>query len=422
MDNKSKKKKWLPWVIALAVIASAGVYWNYQRTLAAKKPVYITYTLKQRDPLVLKGTAEVTEYTSVRPNAARGEIDVISVVSGQKVKIGDVLFTYKNKQAGESVSDAQRQADKAAKSVSDAEAELSQAKSDQKSDRKSLDTAKANLSASKSRLRTAQKALTQAQTDRNADEIEKQNDRILKENDNIQQYSQDVSRYQAKTDSWVNQIRQLEKALEQAKTVETDAKLMLERAKGNQADLKETAGIDGIAAVHEENKNNPSASLVDILSEVSEIKATVTEYDYFRIRPQQNINLTVVPTRETMPGVIKSVEALPEINQNLSAPTGVSSVNYVFKVAPARPIQPGYSVEIQVELNEVVVPAGAILTEDGKTYLWAYKDGAVSKRLVTLVQKGTYWTLTGGLEKGEVIIQNPDSNLTEGGSVKVMAS
>lgn len=421
MDNKAKKRRILTWLIGLAVIGGIAFYWNYQRTLAAQTPSYIRYTLRQRDPLILKGTAEVTEYTQVLPKLTKGEVDVISVKTGQKVKAGDTLFTYKNKQTEDALADAQRQVDKSQQAAADAKDDLAQAKQDRSADKKSLATAKDNLENSKRRLRTAQKDLTEAQADRDADAIEDLNDKIQRENDHVQEYSQDVSRFQAKTDAWENQIKQLEKSVTQTETVVEDAKLMLVRAKENQ-DQKETADIDGVVKVNEENKNNPSGSLVDILSEVTEIKATVTEYDYFRIRPDQAIQVTIVPTRETMDGIITSVEPLPELNQTVSAVGGVSSVNYAFTVSPQRPIQPGYSVEIEVDLKEIVVPAGAIIRGDGATYLWVYSGGSVSKKAVSLTQKGTYWTLLEGLKEGDVIIQNPDEHLTEGAQIKVVAS
>lgn len=421
MEKKSKIRKILPWIIGLAVVAGIAFYWNYQRTLAAQTPEYIKYTLHQRDPLVLKGTAQVTEYTSIPPKLAKGDVDVITVKSGQKVKIGDTLFTYKNKQSEDSITDARRQVDKTEQAVVDAKDDLAQAKKDQTSDKSSLDKANSNLTSSRSRLRTAQKDLTQAQTDRDKDKIETLNDKIAKESDNVQKYSQDVSRYQAKVDSWKSQIKQLEKAVTQSQTAETDAKFLLERIVSNQ-DLKEVADIDGVVKVNEENKTNPSGSLVDILSEVSEIKASVTEYDYFRIHPNQTVQITLVATRETMDGTISTVEPLPELNQTISAPGGVASVNYAFTVSPQRPIQPGYSVEILLELNEMVVPAGAIIKDGDQTFLWAYSNGTVQKKPVQLMQKGTYWTLVEGLSEGDVIIQNPDEHLTEGAQIKVMAS
>ena len=300
MEKKSKIRKILPWIIGLAVVAGIAFYWNYQRTLAAQTPEYIKYTLRQRDPLVLKGTAQVTEYTSIPPKLAKGDVDVITVKSGQKVKIGDTLFTYKNKQSEDSITDARRQLDKTEQAVVDAKDDLAQAKKDQTSDKSSLDKANSNLTSSRSRLRTAQKDLTQAQTDRDKDKIETLNDKIAKESDNVQKYSQDVSRYQAKVDSWKSQIKQLEKAVTQSQTAETDAKFLLERIVSNQ-DLKEVADIDGVVKVNEENKTNPSGSLVDILSEVSEIKASVTEYDYFRIHPNQTGQAGKVPHAGILP-------------------------------------------------------------------------------------------------------------------------
>ena len=203
----------------------------------------------------------------------------------------------------------------------------------------------------------------------------------------------------------------------QSETMVEDATVMLERTEGKLSD-ETLAEIDGFVIVHEENKSNPQGSLVDILAEETEIKATVTEYDYFRLSKDQPVTVHVIPTDETMPGTISDLDLIPKTTQATSL-TADTSVNYGLSVLPERNIQPGYSIEIEVSLDEVIIPTSAIVWEDDNAFLWQYADGVISKKAVTVEQQRNYWILVDGVDLGAVIIQNPSEGLTEGQEVKV---
>ncbi|NLB23024.1 MAG: hypothetical protein GX833_07190 [Clostridium sp.] len=417
MDQKKKSRKWVYGVIAVVVVAAAMLIWNNQRKSAEEKDMLRTYTLEQRDPLMLKGTAEVTEAVSVFIDPSKGEVKDIKVTTGQAVKAGDVLFSYVNEMVDDSIEDAKRQLEKAEDALATAKADLAQGKEDRDEDKTALEEAESNLEKSRSRLRQAQKDLAEAQAKKDLDDMETYDDKIYKENLKVSELTQDVSRLKAKVDSWPAQISGMEKAVTQSETMVEDATVMLERTEGKLSD-ETLAEIDGIVIVHEENKSNPQGSLVDILAEETEIKATVTEYDYFRLSKDQPVTVHVIPTDETMPGTISDLDLIPKTTQATSL-TADTSVNYGLSVLPERNIQPGYSIEIEVSLDEVIIPTSAIVWEDDNAFLWQYADGVISKKAVTVEQQRNYWILVDGVDLGAVIIQNPSEGLTEGQEVKV---
>ncbi len=61
MEDKKTKRGKLPWVIIIGIVALGVFYWNYSRGQAAAEHKYTLYTLRQREPLVLKGTSQVVE-------------------------------------------------------------------------------------------------------------------------------------------------------------------------------------------------------------------------------------------------------------------------------------------------------------------------------------------------------------------------
>lgn len=417
MEQKKRKRGWLYALIAVALVGAGITYWNWQQAVARERDRYETYTLRQRDPLNLKGTAEVTQATSVRVDPAKGEVDEILVKSGQRVEQGDVLFTYVSEAVDNSVADARRQLTRSEAALAQAEADLAKGKKDQTEDKAALETAESRLARAKDRLRDAQKDLADAQADRDQDRIEDANDAIYEENDKIQDYSQDVSRLTARVDAWPGQITALEKAVDQSENVVEDARTMVERAEGN-LDNKAVADFTGVALVHEENKANPQASLVDLLAEETEISATVTEYDYFRLSLGQAVRVHVIPTDEWIAGTVSELDPVP-VNAGATGLAADTGVYYGFAVIPERSIQPGYSVEVEVALPEILVPAGSIVTEGEVQSVWLLRDGRAAKAVVTLEKQGNYWILTGGAAESDVLIQNPDADLTEGMEVKV---
>lgn len=420
MDQKKRKPTWLLWVITIVVIAAGGLIWNYVETQEAEIHKYSTYTLRQRDPLVLKGTSEVEEAIAVYMDPAKGEVRDIMVRTGDRVEKGDVLFTYTSSQLDDLVEDSQRQLDKALEQVDTAQADLDQAVEDQTEDKASLSSAKKNLESSREALRNAETDLAEATAGGDADKVEKLTELIRKETDNVQDTSQDVSRYQSKVDSWPAKIDQLNGMVNQAENALEDAEILLERARKN-AEPSETADINGLVRVNDRNRRNPQAPLVEIVSEETLINGTVTEYDHFRLESGQGVKLRVVATSEEMTGTIATVEPLPKISQDVSGQSlAVSSVNYGFEVKPEQPVPPGYTVEILVELDEVVIPLEAILGEGETPHLWLYSQGVVSQQPVTVVRSGAYWILTEGLVEGDVIISDPDDNLREGAKVRTI--
>lgn len=416
MDQKKKSRKWVYGILALVVVVAGLLIWNNQKN-SEQGEMLKTYTLAQRDPLMLKGTAEVTESVSVFIDPSKGEVKEIKVATGQTVKAGDVLFSYLNEIVDDSIADAERQLEKAEDALSTAKSDLAKGKKDRDKDASVLEETETKLEKSRKRLRQAQKDLAEAQAVKNLDDMEKYDDILYKENLNVSEYTQDVARLKAQVDSWPAQIKGLQQAVKQSEIMVEDAKAMLERAEDKQSP-ETLAEIDGIAIVHEENKTNPQGSLVDILSEETEIKATVTEYDYFRLSKDQAVKVHVIPTDETMAGTISDLDLIPKSAMATNLTTD-SSVNYELSVMPEHNIQPGYSIEIEVELDEVILPTSAIVWEDDKAFLWQYSDGLVSKKAVTVEEQRNYWLLVDGLDVGAIIIQNPSKDLTEGQEVKV---
>ena len=420
MEDKKKKRGKLPWVIIIGIVALGVFYWNYSRGQAAAEHKYTLYTLRQREPLVLKGTSQVVESVAVSMDPSKGEVQQILVKTGDTVREGEVLFSYSSTQLEDRVEDAARLVERSAESLASAEEDLSEAEANQKADKASLSSARSSLDASREALRKAEKNLEEAQAEMDLDAIEKQTERMRNETDDVQEFSQDVARYEAKVDSWPAQIDQMKKIINQAENALEDARIQLDRAESS-PESTETADISGIVRVTERNRRDPQGALIEIVSEETLIKATVTEYDHFRLHPGDAVKVRVVSTQEELPGAILTVEPLPQSSQGVPGQVmTVSSVNYSFEVKPQGSVHPGYSVEIHVPLNEVVIPGSAVVTEGEKTSVWLYSEGSVKKMPVALVRSGAYMILEEGLKEGDVIIQDPDQALLEGGEVRTI--
>lgn len=383
-------------LIGIAVVAAAFILIGLLRMNAKSseaKKEYTFLTLREKDPILLKGNSTPKKIQSITVDASKGKVNEVLVKDGQEVKEGDKLFTYKSDVLDSQRSEAQSQYNRADEAYNNSVSDLEDAKSRQDENIRGYNTAKANL-----------------------EEAENSGNVM-----DIQTYTADVQKFESKKEASQTEVKQLERAVSQAESNKEDAYTRLENAKKS-AINDEKADFDGIVVLHEENeKGSMGSPFIEVITKDTLVTSSVTEYDYNKLNVGKTVKLNVVPLKKTMEGEITDLALLPENSASgaQSQMVGSAGVNYKFKVKTGEPIPYGYSVEIAVGTGEILVPASAVIQENNKTYLWTVQGETAHKKEVTLRDSGTYLTLQAGLKLGDVIIDNPDSGLTEGKAVKV---
>ncbi|PKK39139.1 hypothetical protein ABB02_01371 [Clostridiaceae bacterium JG1575] len=422
--KSARKKGWLWLLIGIVGVALLGFL--IRNAWLSARPVhkYQTATLRVQDPLVLRGSATPKEMVSFMVDRTKGELAEIKIKDRETVKKGDLLFTYRSRMASDALDDAKRQQKRAQEAVASAKKDLEKAKSDLQSLQKDLKEAEATQIRRQKELDAAKEEVREAQESGDPAKLQALAALNQAVSEKAQAYSEagaEVAKLSGKTEGLEAQMSGMERAVTQAESAKSDADVLVSRAQRNDGSA-EVAPFDGVALVHESNQSTPGKPVVEVMTPEVQVVGTVTEFDYRRLSLQQEVDLLIVPTREPVKGKVIQIDQTPK-SETISAGAlnagAAGGVSYGFIVAAEKFVHPGYSVEIRVALPALLLPPQAVVKEDGQHFVWRVADGKVKKTAVDIVKDGLALTVKAGVKVGDVIIANPDGNLTEDAIIEV---
>lgn len=192
-----------------------------------------------------------------------------------------------------------------------------------------------------------------------------------------------------------------------------DELLKLEQAKAN---IVTTAAIDGTISVNNRGATSSDVPVVQVLGATKMIDAFVSEYDVEKVRPGQEVFVSVVGSNQQTGGKIASVSNSPVQD---GEKTG-SNVTYQVKIAGDFPWRNGLTMTVALPQNELIIPNQAMIEEKGKKYVFVYKNGRVKKIAVEVEDKDGRKIVQSGLTPKDKIIKTPDESIQDGQEVKVI--
>ncbi len=213
-----------------------------------------------------------------------------------------------------------------------------------------------------------------------------------------------------------------------------DAQAAVDKAQSALNEATVTSNVVGtVVEVNKSvSKSNTSTSqtIVHIVNQGSlQVTGELSEYDLANISAEQEVKITskVYPDK-VWTGKISYISNYPEKGQastGLSGSgSGTASSKYPFKVAITSEVgelKQGFSVNIEVVNNSkaILVPVGAVVSEDDKRFVWTITDGKAKKVEVTLGNSDAmYQEVTGGLKVDDQVISNPNDSLQDGKEVE----
>ena len=353
-----------------------------------------------------------------------GQVKTISTDVGNSVNSGDTVITLETKEV-----DAQlQQAQAALNSVGD---QAAQAKINLDAAQKACDStkqllgdqaaqAKINLDAAQTALDRTKKLVDSGAVNQSQlDDIQSKYDLAKKQYDMAQVDTGSAAQSQiigaqSKYDLAKKQYEiATSSAKDQAVAAVNTVKVQLDNA-----DIK--SPISGIIV----NKNinvgeiaSPGVALLTVVdTSTLKLKGTVPQEAVPQLQPGQQIKVTidVYPNRE-FDGQIDQV-----------GPMAVSTGEYFpIEISIKNPgdIKAGLSAHASINMtaNEgVVVPASAVVQNDGQSYVFVIKNNVVSKRIVTVgLKNDKEIQITKGLDAGEKVASTSVNNLIDGMPVNV---
>ncbi|EJN93742.1 efflux RND transporter periplasmic adaptor subunit [Streptococcus ratti] len=175
-----------------------------------------------------------------------------------------------------------------------------------------------------------------------------------------------------------------------------------------------------------------SKALVHVTSEGKlQVRGTLTEYDLANIKVGQAIKIkSKVYDNKEWDGKISYISNYPtQSDQDQSQGSGSSgsgssssAAAYEYKAditSDLGDLKQGFTVSVEVanENKSLIIPTSALVSKNGKNYVWVY-DKSNSRVLRKEVAAGNAdaksQEISSGLNKGQVIIANPDKGLKEG--------
>ncbi|AND78883.1 efflux RND transporter periplasmic adaptor subunit [Streptococcus pantholopis] len=181
-----------------------------------------------------------------------------------------------------------------------------------------------------------------------------------------------------------------------------------------------------------------SQTLVHVVTEGQlRIEGTLTEYDLANISNGQQVKITskVYPDQEWT-GTISHISNYPKEGNagntanaasGSSGSSGSSSgASYEYRAditSPLNELKQGFTVSVEVvnDTKHILVPLMAIVNEGKKNYVWVYDDSSskIKKAEVSLGSADAKsQEITGGLELGQIIIENPDKDFQDGQKIE----
>jgi RND family efflux transporter MFP subunit len=164
------------------------------------------------------------------------------------------------------------------------------------------------------------------------------------------------------------------------------------------------------------------ATIVDMDSR--EVEVDVNEAYINRVRADQKVEcvldaypdwkipahvISIVPTADRQKATVRVRIALDELDPRILPDMGIKVSFLEEGASPAAAPAP-------------FVPAAAVVTADGATFVWVVRDGKVERRPVqTGAARDDQVAVTEGLEGGEAVVVDPPRRLREGSAVELQA-
>ena len=400
--NKHKKQIRLTigFVVACIVIAIGATIFSITRSTkqTEEKGDYQVAKIEKSAPLLFNGVAQPKESRTFTLDPTLGTLETIHVKKNQQVKAGEVIATYKNETIADQVTQQEQGLNKLNMAVSSAQNGYNSAVN------------KKNELANQ--YNQVNKILQEQQTT---------NPEAASET--AAQLAQLKEAYDAAGDA----VEQAKQGVDSANMEYSDAQKAIAQLK-EKINTQVTAPFDGIVYVDQNGKTQANVPYATLVSPGTVVQASVTEYDYNKLKQGQKVEVMPANDERKIEGTITNISTLPEsatATPSLSAAVSgggnnsSSTSSYAFTVETAEEIHNGFSVQVAIHFNQITVPKEVVIDRDGKQYIYTYKDGKAHLTEVTVKDQGANYLVEKGLAMGDQYILNPDKKLKDNQEVAV---
>lgn len=381
------QKKYLRIVIiaAIIIVSTIGIYLINAFSKEPEENVVSeikTTTIKGPKKIYVNGVVEAVESKNIYLNAEKGKIDTVSVTDGQSVSKGDVLFSYKNETITSQIDEYNNEVASYNKKKSRLQSKREEAK-------KTLSEKKNQLSQLKDQFGDNNEVAT------------------------------DISSLEAEVQSSEATVASLDSEIESVDDLISQSNSKLSSIKGKEYE-NVTADVSGIVRIvgSQDDYTNP---YIIIDSKDMHIKGSVNEKYISKLQKDQQADVLIIATDKTVKGKIEEVSNKPTISKDIanasSSSSDLSNYEVTLILDSQDNILEGYHIQATIYdgNNDICISKKAILTKEGKSYVFINKDGVLAKKDITYEKKDDKNVkILSGLKEGDKVVTNPSSTTKEG--------
>ncbi|SHI83255.1 HlyD family secretion protein [Clostridium cavendishii DSM 21758] len=384
--------------VIVGVVLIGGITYAVSKSIkgatnAKKNNKVAVYTVQAAQPIYFEGEFQSARKVNFMPDMSKGTVDKVSVSDKQKVKEGEVLFTYKNSQV-----DTQKEA-----------------LSDQ------LETLKSTYTKLKAQMDKPQESIPvvpnqvpsnnpgQAMPSISEADIKAQKDLMAK------QAQQAKDQIQSQLDENLKQQKRMEKQISDL---------------SSKSSYEVKAPFAGTVARSSDAANDPTKPVLTLISDNTQIVCNVSEKDVLKISENQDVSITIYGSGQVIKGKVKTINTepsqgvIPQVGTNMMAQgaSGSQTSSYTINIEPSSTegILPGFHVQVSVkpEKELVKIPKTAIFKEGDKSFIWTVKDGVLKKTETETEEfNDKYLKVKNGVAADTKVVREPKNTMKEGDKV-----
>lgn len=344
-------------IVALIATVSGALYVKNKSTVDSNKENKIDYfEIEETSGLKFKGSSIISKEQKIILDKSNGELNEVFVEDGQHVEKDTVLFNYYNEVIQEQVDELDRQINSLSSKIEKEKERVSK-----------LEALKKEAQASRGSANQDEQALNQ---------IESKQSEQLETGSMIEELNANLNDAVSKRDSL--------------------------KAKVIKSIKSEIAGKIYI------NTEDPTREYMRIVSEDSLIAAEASEFDIDELKVDDKVEMKIISNNKKVTGKIIKIEEIPTMSVDKN------SVAYKFYVKPDESIKIGFSAELTVNPEEIVIPKSCVIEEEGKLYV-KLVEGENNKKveIAATLKDDNYIIQNNTLKVGDKILLNPSEDSKE---------
>lgn len=341
------------------------------------------YTVNGPQKVFFEGEIKSSKSIVLQSDSTKGIVDKINVKDKQKVKTGDILFSYKNNQFIEQKNDV--------------EFELENLKNKYNKTKKELDSVSHRVT--KVKEQEIQKQRNEEQT-------------VLAEK----------SKTELKNELNYN-IKHQNRLNEKIKNISDKCNVYIK------------APFDGVITIGGYSEIDPSKPILTLNSENMHVVCRVSEKDIFKLTEDQIVKVSVLGTGQAINGKIKHIDkkplsevvipkgAISQGAESQSSSNNISTVNsyeVILKIDDIKNIYPGFHVQVSTEAKNYIlkVPKTSIFKNGGKNYIWVVKGGILKKKEIEVADwNDKYVHVKNGVNFNDKVVREAKVTMKEGDKI-----